>query len=86
MLIPIRIFIGIGFSYTAASNLIAFIFVIVFIGGLMILLTSVASVIYQEQIVGTRILLGASLGGLFLFIMKEGLLQEWADSQRVFFN
>jgi len=82
ILVPIRLILVIRFSnFVIYSGLIAYIFIIVFIGGLIVLLVRIASLISQEQSIRvgiSTVLLCLRL--LFLLIFWTETSWDWGSS------
>jgi len=71
VLIPVRAFLLLGFrANLSMSGFLTFVFIIVFIGGLIVLLVRVASATPQEQRLAPRVLI-VFIIILIVFILKE---------------
>lgn len=75
--LPLRVLLVLNFVSDKGSGVLVLLFIIVFVGGLLVLLVSVASSVYQEQGVSARIL---GLGILFIGVYRvlpQASSYEW---------
>lgn len=85
ILIPLSLLLIIACHIEALySRVIIFIFVIIFIGGLMVLLVRIASLVYQEPGVAPSLVISRFIGVL-LFSYKE-ITIDWQETTTLFLS
>lgn len=83
--VPARGILVIRLSIDKSSGLIILIFIIIFIGGLLILLVRVASAVYQEQALSPRgLVLGITLVA-FSFLIMNLKVYDWSQVKTTIF-
>lgn len=84
--IPIRLSLVVSFGSDKFSGLLFFLFVIIFIGGLLVLLVRVATAVFQEQSSSINLLIFLLRVLVILILWTNMFYYEWKSSFRLIFS